>query len=582
MTVVGNNFVSGATVFAGTTSLTTAFVSSTQLTATVPANLVQQPGTLSVTVTNPGTAASNALSLTVTPPPTITSISPSSVAAGGPTLTLTVNGTNFTSGSTVSLNRTPFSTTFVRATQLTATVPANLTAQPGSAQITVANSGGPASNVVTLTITPPPPTLTSISPATVTENGPAFTLTANGTNFVSGATVLLGTTSLTTTFVSSTQLTAAVPANLIQQSGPMPVTVTNPGSAASNPLPLTVTPPVPTITSISPSTVTAGGPAFTVTVTGTNFLTGAVVLANGNPLNSTVVSATQLTAQVPPNVIAQPGTVQITAANMGGSASTAVTLTITAVPATLTSLAPASATAGGAAFTLTANGTSFISGAVVAFGPTALATTFVSATQLTAAVPANLLLVPGTVQVVVQQGGTSSNALSFTVNLPPAPSLRLNPPATALPAQQPTIDFGLNSGYPLALSATVTLSFVSNATVPVVDPAIQFAGGGTTMSFTVPPNTTTLPALLISTGTVAGTITISVTLTAAGVNVTPAGSTANIVIAKAAPVILPGKVTLVRAAGYLEVDITGLRLRGIWCRRSSSSTRYLTVRSHLP
>ena len=207
---------------------------------------------------------------------------------------------------------------------------------------------------------------------------------------------------------------------------------------------------------------------------------------------------------------------------------------------------------------MTVTGTGFISGAVVNFGTNALATTFVSATQLTAAVPANLLLTPTTVPVVVQQGGTSSNALSFAINLPAPPSLRLNPPTTSLPAQQPTIDFGLNAAYPLALTATVTLSFVSNATVPVVDPAIQFAGGGTTMTFTVPPNTTTLPALLISTGTVAGTITISVSLTAAGVNVTPPGSTATIVIAKATPTIQPGKVTLVRAPGYLEVDVVGL------------------------
>ena len=201
-------------------------------------------------------------------------------------------------------------------------------------------------------------------------------------------------------------------------------------------------------------------------------------------------------------------------------------------------------------------GTGFTSGAVVTLGSASLTTTFVSATQLTAAVPANLLQVPATAPVTVQQGGVSSNTVTFTVSLPPPPSLSLAPPTTVGPAQQPTIGFGLNAGYPLQLSGTVTLTFASNATGPVVDPAIQFAGGGTTMTFTVAPNTTTLPPLMVQTGTVAGVITLKVTLIAAGVDVTPAtNSSATITVAKAAPVIRT--VTLVRANGYLEVDING-------------------------
>ncbi len=739
LTVNGTGFSSGATVSLNGTALTTTFVSVTQLAATVPANLIAKGGVVPVTAANAGGAASNAVNLTITvPTPAITSISPSTVPPGGPFFTLTVTGTGFVSGATVSLNSTALTTTFVSATQLTAIVPASLVAQPGTVQITVANAGGAASSAVSLTILAPVPTITSISPSTVVAGGPAFTLTVNGTNFASGATVLLGTASLTTTFVSSTQLTAAVPASLIQQAGMSPVTVTNPGSGASNPLPLAITVPVPTITGISPSSITAGGPAFTLTVNGTGFLSGVNVSVNGVVVPSTFVSATQVTALVPPNQIVQPGTAQVTVANPGGTPSNAVTLTITPapaptltsisptsanvgdpaftltltgtgfvqgssvqwngaplstnlvsgtqltatvdagrltqpgtvnvtvvnqvpngpplvsnalpfainpvtpvvtslspnsataggpafslivngtgflvlttiqwnttaltthfvsattvsadVPATLiaqagtvtvtavnpgnvvsaastftinppappviTTLSPTSATAGGAAFTLTVTGTGFTSAPVVNFGTTALTTTFVSATQLTAAVPANLLLVPGTYPVQVQQGGTSSIPVNFTVSLPPPPALRLNPPATSGPAQQPTIDFGLNAGYPLALSGTVTLTFVSNATVPIVDPAIQFASGGTTFTFTVPPNTTTLPPLQIQTGTVAGVITLTVTLTAGGVDVTPAtGSTATITIPKSAPVIRT--VTLIRANGYLEVDING-------------------------
>ena len=55
----------------------------------------------------------------------------------------------------------------------------------------------------------------------------------------------------------------------------------------------------------------------------------------------------------------------------------------------------------------------------------------------------------------------------------------------------------------------------------MVDPAIQFSTGGTTFTTTIPAGTTVIPPVLFSAGTVASTITVSVTFTAAGVNVTP-------------------------------------------------------------
>ncbi len=60
----------------------------------------------------------------------------------------------------------------------------------------------------------PLPTTTSISPTSKTVGDAAFTLTVNGTNFVSGVSVVrLDGADRTTTFVSSTQLTATIPAS---------------------------------------------------------------------------------------------------------------------------------------------------------------------------------------------------------------------------------------------------------------------------------------------------------------------------------------------------------------------------------
>jgi hypothetical protein len=86
--------------------------------------------------------------------PTIASISPTSAIAGGAAFTLTVNGTNFVSGSTVNLNSNAQTTTFVNATQLTGAILASDIATAGNFSVTVTNPGG-ASNAVIFTVVTP-------------------------------------------------------------------------------------------------------------------------------------------------------------------------------------------------------------------------------------------------------------------------------------------------------------------------------------------------------------------------------------------------------------------------------------------
>jgi hypothetical protein len=93
------------------------------------------------------------------------------------------------------------------------------------------------------------------------------------------------------------------------------------------------------------------------------------------------------------------------------------TLTVTAAtPApTIAPLTPNSATAGGAAFTLTINGTNFVSGAVAKWGATALTTTYFSATKLTVAVPKSLITTAGKASVTVSTVAGTSAAAAFTI-----------------------------------------------------------------------------------------------------------------------------------------------------------------------
>jgi hypothetical protein len=106
-------------------------------------------------------------------------------------------------------------------------------------------------------------------------------------------------------------------------------------------------------------------------------------------------------------------------------AATSPTVTVTGsanpVPVA-SSLFPTHASAGGAALTLTVNGSGFIASSVVQWNGAARPTTFVSAAQLRASIAAGDLASSGTVPVTVQSptpGGGTSNAVSFTVDPPP-------------------------------------------------------------------------------------------------------------------------------------------------------------------
>ena len=66
-------------------------------------------------------------------------------------------------------------------------------------------------------------------PSAIAPGSTGFTLTVNGTGFVSGSVVHWSGQLLATKFVSSSQLTASVPASDIAKAGTAPVTVANPG-----------------------------------------------------------------------------------------------------------------------------------------------------------------------------------------------------------------------------------------------------------------------------------------------------------------------------------------------------------------
>ncbi|PKB15127.1 T9SS sorting signal type C domain-containing protein [Flavobacterium sp. 5] len=133
------------------------------------------------------------------------------------------------------------------------------------------------------------PTITSISPPSKVAGTGAFTLTVNGTGFVSGTSIVRWNGSnRTTTFISATQLTVAVLATDITSAGTAAITVAN-GVAVSNGQTFTIDPPgVPTISlsnsGLNAMTTITGtvSSAQTYTVSGSNLTADVIVTAPTN------------------------------------------------------------------------------------------------------------------------------------------------------------------------------------------------------------------------------------------------------------------------------------------------------------
>lgn len=144
--------------------------------------------------------------------------------------------------------------------------------------------------------------------------------------------------------------------------------------------------------------------------------------------------------------------------NLGGSESVS-----NPVPA-ITSLSPSSTGAGGPNFTLTVNGSSFISSSTVEWNGSPLSSTFVSSSELQASVPASDVSAAGNAEVTVVNpapGGGTSNALAFSVEPPPATAV--NQPANDIvwdPTQQV-----------MYLSVPSSAGSATGNTISVLDPA---------------------------------------------------------------------------------------------------------------
>ena len=133
---------------------------------------------------------------------------------------------------------------------------------------------------------------------------------------------------------------------------------------------------------------------------------------------------------------------------------------------------------------------------------------------------------------------------------------------TVGPLEQPAVGLTLERPYEVDLTGRLTLAFVPDSFGD--DPSIQFATGGRTVEFRVPAGTVealfgegvrTMP---LQTGSVAGTITLSVGWQVGTVNVTPTPAPAKAVVVAGGAPVLRSVVVGARSGSSIELLITGL------------------------
>jgi len=267
VTITGKNLTAGPTPvveFGATAAPNITSFTATKIVVVSP----QAPaiGTVHVTVTTAGgtSATGTKDQFTYTSPglPTVTSVSPSSGPTAGGT-PVTIKGTGFLSGATVTIGSAATSVKVESPTELKATT---ATTAAGSDAVVVKDANGTSTGGPTFTYDPQPTVTEVTPPAGPTAGG--TTVKIIGTGFLEGASVTIGAAATSVKFNSATELEATTAAG----TGTPEVVVTDTGGTSTSGVLFTYV-PLATVTSVSPTAGPAAG-GTPVEIKGTGFVVG--------------------------------------------------------------------------------------------------------------------------------------------------------------------------------------------------------------------------------------------------------------------------------------------------------------------
>jgi hypothetical protein len=598
LTFIGSDFITGARLLVTglnnvVDTFTTQVQSATQLTATLPASLLDSAATLTLRILNPTptvNVSNGVFAYVVNPRPRLSSLSQTSTLTGLPSLTLTASGSQFMDGavgyaSTNGANGVAMQTVVNNTGSLTLTVPASALSVAGTVLITVQNPlprvQPDVSDTLMLTVNNPLPVLDSAT-STITVSTQATTVQLYGANFILASSVKENgggrtESTLSSNRLSQTQMTATVPATLTDVAGTLRLTVENPtpGGGRSQSVNVAVVHPIPVAQRITPSVVTMSASDVNIVITGDRFVNTADVLVNGQTVTVTQRTPTRLTATVPAALLATRGAYNVvvrnpqTVGNDGGT-SAPLTLTVNTPQPLVTTIdlngSPNQVPLDTVDVPLTVNGSRFQDSAIVRIVPpsggagTVIPTQSIVGNNITALIPASALTVGGVYSVVVE-------------NLAPtdAPSL---PVTFAVVNPVPQMDsISTNGATPTVVAASTnpqTITVYGQKCTPTS--VVKWRGQNLVTTF-VNRNTLTavLPSALQIRGAV-GAITVFTPTDGVVLNGTPVGGGTG-----SAPG-LAGVLTVTHGVPALTATAPATLLRDAW---SASALPSLTLNGNL-
>lgn len=488
---------------------------------------------------------------------------------------LTVNDVSGESGLSTNGSAVGTGVVYYRVGQNTTGAPRTITITAGCEIFTVNQDAPAASN--------PVPAITTLQPTGATAGTAAFTLTVNGSGFISGSVVSFNGNAKTTTYVSASQLTAAITAADIANAGAAPVTVTNPspGGGISNSVSFTIAAPAGPGAQLSPTSIpfpdTATGStsaAQTVTLTnngGAALTISGISITGANPTDFAEIntcggslasgSTCSISVTFTPASVATFNAMLSVADNATGSPQT-VTLSgngitppapaVSLTPPSLTFTAQTGTTSTAQTVTLknTGNGALTVSGiSIIGTNPTDFAQTNTCGSSLAGGstcfisvtfTPASSTTFGATLSVAdTATGSPHTVTLSGTGTAAPAPGVSFAPTSLTFSAQTGTTSAAQTVTLTNTGTAALTISGISIAGTNPIDFAETNTCGSSvaassscTISVTFSPaSATSFSAMLSVADNATGspqTVTLSGTGTAApapGVSLTPSSLT---------------------------------------------------------
>jgi uncharacterized protein (TIGR03437 family) len=436
--IFGTGFVPGSAVAASGIGLTTTFVGPTELQAEVTAQLRATSGSWGVVVINPDQTVSNTYTIIICP--AIGTVVPAVVPVGLPGATITVTGLGLTAHDLLVLvtqnQQIVLATTFVNSTTLTGAIPASVLATAQAATVQIWDAVTQAGSAAQTFDIQAPPLIASVSADPINVGGPPFQMTLFGSGFMPNSTVNWAGTPIGTTYLSASQIQAAITQQLRSVSGTFNLSVTDPGLGTTSPaFPIVVS---PLLGAISPVSIAAGSPPTLLTATGLGFTShnSLVFGVSGQQfqLATAWVNAQTLTATIPAGALQNAALATVQVWDSGGGQSLTLPFTITAAtpaPVTITgivnaasslpSIAPGSLVsiyganlASGAAASSTFPLPVSMNGTSVTINGTPAPLAYVSPGQINAQVP--YAIAAGNAILEAQSGAGKSAPVSFSVS----------------------------------------------------------------------------------------------------------------------------------------------------------------------